>query len=206
MGQIMGKSITISRDYGCGAVELAQALANDLGYEYIDKSLVVDLAKKMKTSEGEITSYEDGISLGLFKFIDKFMTTAKVKNILSDDFGYVDNEGYRIALEGLMADLADRGSVVIVGRGGQIILQNRPDVIHVRLIGSLEYKKGFLAAKSGMTREEAETLIKAKEDERRKYHEKMFNRYHNDPTLYHVMINLGQVNQAKAIEIVKELL
>ena len=202
----MGKAITISRDYGCGAVELAQKLAKDLGYDYIDKALVVDLAKKMKTSEGELTSYEDGSSLGLFKIINEFMTAAKVQTILSDDFGYVNNDGYRVGLEGLMKDLADRGNVVIVGRGGQIILQNRPDVVHVRLIASMEFKKDFLASKTAITKEEAEAIITAKEEERKQYHLKMFDRYHNDPTLYHSTINLGLVNQRNAMEMIKELL
>ncbi len=202
----MGKSITISRDYACGAVELARMLARELGYEYIDKNLVIDLAKKMNTSAGEVSSYEDGKSLGLFKSINEFMTTAKVQTILSKDFGYVDNEGYRIALQGLMADLADRGNVVIVGRGGQCILQDRPDVVRIHLIAPLEFKKSFLSAKAGITKGEAETIIKAKEDERRQYHEKMFNRYHNDPTLYHVTINLGLINQTTAIDLIRKLL
>jgi len=202
----MGKAITISRDYGCGAVELARALAKDLGYEYIDKSLIVDLARKMKTSEGEVSSYEDGSSLKLFKIINEFMTAAKVQTILSDDFGYVNNEGYRIGLEGLMKDLADRGSVVVVGRGGQCILHNRPDVVHVRLIASMEYKKEFFAAKSAITKNEAESIIMEKEEERKQYHLKMFDHYQNDPTLYHTMINLGLVKQSSAIEMIKELL
>jgi len=202
----MGKAVTISKDYGCGAVEVARRLAKDLGYEYIDKSIVVDLAKKMKTSAGKMTTYEDGVSLGLFKFIDKFMTQAKVQNILSDDFGYVDDAGYRLALEGLMKDLADQGSVVIVGRGGQCILEDRADVIRTRLIAPLEFKKDFLSSKASITKDEAETIINAKEEEKKRYHEKMFNRYHNDPTLYHVTINLGLVSQAATCAIIKDLL
>ncbi|HOO37257.1 MAG TPA: cytidylate kinase-like family protein [Deltaproteobacteria bacterium] len=202
----MGKAITISRDYGCGGVELARTLAKELGYEYIDKSIVVDLAKKMNTSEGEVSSYEDGSSLKLFKVINEFMTAAKVQTILSNDFGYVNNDGYRIGLEGLMKELADQGSVVIVGRGGQCILHNRPDVVHVRLIAPMEYKKEFYAAKSAITKDEAEAIITAKEEERKQYHLKMFDRYHNDPTLYHATINLGLVNQRYAIDMIKVLL
>jgi len=202
----MGKAITISRDYGCGGVELAQTLVKELGYAYIDKALVVDLAKKMKTSPGEVSSYENGSSLQLFKIINEFMTAAKVQTILSNDFGYVNNEGYRIGLKGLMKDLADQGSVVIVGRGGQCILHNRPDVVHIRLIAPMEYKKEFFAAKSAITRDEAEAIITAKEEERKQYHLQMFDRYNNDPTLYHATINLGLVNQRSAIEMIKELL
>lgn len=206
MVQVMGKAITVSRDYGCGGVELAQTLAKELGYDYIDKSIVVDLARKMKTSEGEVSLYEDGSSLGLFKLIKEFMTAAKVQTILSEGFGYVNDEGYRIGLEGLMRELADRGNVVIVGRGGQIILHDRSDVVHLRLIAGMEYKKGFLSAKASITKDEAESIITAKEEERKQYLLKMFNRYHNDPTLYHATINLGLVSLRNAKDMIKVLL
>ena len=70
----------------------------------------------------------------------------------------------------------------------------------------MEYKKEFYAAKSAITKDEAEAIITAKEEERKQYHLKMFDRYHNDPTLYHATINLGLVNQRYAIDMIKVLL
>jgi cytidylate kinase len=204
----MGKSITISREHGCGGIELARALADSLGYEYIDKSIVVDLAKKMGTSPGMVSSLEDGGYLALASFISKFISESTIQTIVSQskDLAYVNSEKYRAGLHGLMNDLADRGNVVILGRGGQCILQNRADVVHVRAVAHLEFKKKFLASKVSITLREAETIIKAKEEERRKYHEKMFNQDHTDPKLYHAVINLGMVNRPVAVEMIKKLL
>jgi len=202
----MGKAITISKDYGCGGLELASALAKELDYEYIDKGIIVELAKKMNTSEAEVSSHEDGKAMGLLSYITKFMTSTKVKTILSEDMGYLDDESYKLGLEVLMRDLADRGSVVIVGRGGQCILKNRPDVVHVRLVGPMEFKKKFIAEKQAVSEEEALNMIKLKEEERRKYIEKMFAFSNNDPELYHITINLGEVKPATAIDIIKMLL
>lgn len=78
----MGKAITISREHGCGGIELGKALAESLGYEYIDKSIVVDLAKKMKTSQGMVSSLEDGDYLSLFKFINKFVGESTIQTIV----------------------------------------------------------------------------------------------------------------------------
>ena len=194
----MGKAITISREHGCGGIELGKALAESLGYEYIDKSIVVGLAEKMKTSG------EDGGYLSLFKFINKFTGESTATNIVSQskDLAYVNSEKYRAGLHGLMNDLADRGNVVIVGRGGQFILRNRADVVHVRVVAPLEYKKKFLASKASIPLQEAETIIKAKEEERRKYHEKMFNGSNTDPTLYHIIINIALVTRPIAVEMI----
>ena len=204
----MGKAITISREHGCGGIELGKALAESLGYEYIDKSIVVDLAKKMKTSQGMVSSLEDGDYLSLFKFINKFVGESTIQTIVSQskDLAYVNSEKYRAGLHGLMNDLADRGNVVIVGRGGQFILRNRADVVHVRVVAPLEYKKKFLASKASISLQDAETIIKAKEEERRKYHEKMFNGSNTDPTLYHIIINIALVTRPIAVEIIQKLL
>ncbi|MCD6280602.1 MAG: cytidylate kinase-like family protein [Deltaproteobacteria bacterium] len=202
----MGKAITISKDYGCGAIELAKELSEGLGYEYFDKKLVIELAKQMESSEGVVRSYEVGKSISMFRFISRYMTEEIVKNILMNKKGYVDDSCYLEALQNLMNDLADRGDVVIVGRGGQCILKDRPDVVHVRLIAPLEYKKKHLMQRFGYTDKEAANLIEMREENSAQFVKKMFSSYWNDPTLYHVTINLGTVPKDKAIEIIKGLL
>ena len=39
-----------------------------------------------------------------------------------------------VSVRTVMTELADAGNVIIVGRAGQIILGNRPDTLHVRVI------------------------------------------------------------------------
>jgi len=202
----MGKVITISKDYGCGSIELANTLAKDLGYEYLDKGIVAQLAKKMRTSKGEISSFEDGTSISMFRFVSKYMTESLVRKILAEDKGYVDDASYLASLKGLMTDLADKGDVIIVGRGGQCVLKGRPDVVYVRLIAPMEYKKERLAKKKDCTLEEADNIIKRKEGESKRYIERLFGLYWNDPTLYHMTINLGLVREETAIDMIKGLL
>ncbi|MEA3222218.1 MAG: cytidylate kinase-like family protein [Thermodesulfobacteriota bacterium] len=202
----MGKTITISKDCGCGSIELANALAKDLGYEYLDKGIVAQLAKKMRTSKGEIRSFEDGTSISMFRFVSKYMTESLVRKILAGDKGYVDDTSYLAGLKGLMTDLADKGDVIIVGRGGQCVLKGRPDVVHVRLIAPMEYKKERLAKKKDCTLEEADNIIKRKEEESKRYIERLFGLYWNDPTLYHMTINLSLVREETAIDMIKGLL
>lgn len=202
----MAKAITISKDYGCGSIELAKQLAENLGYEYLDKGIVAKLAEKMHTSKGEISSFEDGSSISMFRFVSKYMTESLVRKILAQDKSYVDDANYLVGLKGLMTELADKGDVIVVGRGGQCVLQGRPDVVHVRLIAPMEYKKKRLAKKKECTFEEADNIIKRKEEESKKYIEKLFGIYQNDPTLYHITINLGMVRPEIAIDLIKRLL
>lgn len=201
----MSKTITIAKDFGCGAHELSRKLAKHLSYEYFDKALINDLALKMRSSAGELRSWDDGTALGLFKFMTKYMTSELVKTILSDEYGYVDDNTYREALGALINDLADRGNVVIVGRGSQCILRERDDVVRVRLIAPMEYKISLVAGTSGISEDEAEHTIKMHEERIHRYVEKLFCQYYNDPTLYHVTINLARVDHAQAIAMISDL-
>ena len=46
-------------------------------------------------------------------------------------------KAYRQALAQVMAELAVQGNTVIVGRAGQVILGQRADVLHVRVVAPL---------------------------------------------------------------------
>jgi len=48
-----------------------------------------------------------------------------------------DRQLYQSQVERIIRDLADEGSAVIVGRGGQVVLGQRPDVLRVRVIAPL---------------------------------------------------------------------
>ncbi|MEZ4551560.1 MAG: cytidylate kinase family protein [Desulfobacterales bacterium] len=51
---------------------------------------------------------------------------------------YIDESIYLDYLVVLIAQFAEEGDVVIMGRGSQYILQDHPDAIHVLLVNSLE--------------------------------------------------------------------
>src|SRR5260370_11061413 len=57
--------VTISSRYGCGALTVAQRLAQRLGYELIDEQLPVVVAKRLGTNAEAVESAEDlGRSVG----------------------------------------------------------------------------------------------------------------------------------------------
>jgi len=51
--------ITISNRYGCGALAIAQRVAERLGYEFVDEQLPVVVAKRLRTSPEAVEEAED---------------------------------------------------------------------------------------------------------------------------------------------------
>ena len=43
--------ITISREFGSGGRELGKRVADELGFEYFDKEIIVEIAKKENLDE-----------------------------------------------------------------------------------------------------------------------------------------------------------
>ena len=49
--------ITISREYDSRGEEIAQQVANQLGYSYFDKEILTDVAREVDTTEDKISEH-----------------------------------------------------------------------------------------------------------------------------------------------------
>jgi hypothetical protein len=92
-----------------------------------------------------------------------------------------------------MLRLAALGNVILIGRGGNIVTRKLPDVLHVRLVGSLETRIRRMAETRGMTTKTAMDFINKEDLGRRRYVKKYFNADIDDPLLYHMVINTDLV-------------
>jgi cytidylate kinase len=98
--------------------------------------------------------------------------------------------------------LARMGNVLIVGRGGQVLLRSHPDTLHVQIVAPLPYRIEAVMAKHGLTKREAASRTRDSDRERADY----LRRYHNaewlDPVLYHLAINTGRVSIQTAVDLI----
>jgi cytidylate kinase len=89
----------------------------------------------------------------------------------------------------VIRDLAQGGDVIIVGRGGRVVLQDMPGVLHVQVIASFARREATLMARDGIERQEAMARLRASDRARADY----LKRYHSadwlDPVQYDLTIN-----------------
>jgi cytidylate kinase len=90
---------------------------------------------------------------------------------------------------------AESGKCVIVGRGAQQFLKNRPDTVRVFLYAPREEKVRRLLAR-GKAEKEAEELVDTVDRERADFIQKYFNVEWPDRAIYHVMINTSIGDEA----------
>ena len=207
--------ITISRQMASGGCEIAAEVAKTLGFRFIDREIIHRAAEEAgvpKTALEEI-AYE-----GRRNIVDRILQamnamppvprTAEAWRREAATSGSqpvggmffpavppfaVTLKDYMQMVEMVVRNLAREGNVVILGRGGQVILQDAPQAIHVQIVAPFQRRVATLAERDGLEEKEASTRLRVSDRARRDY----MRRYHRvdwlDPTLYDLMINTAKM-------------
>lgn len=206
--------ITISRQIGSMGDELAERLSQELGYRYFDKLLMTEIAVASGLSEAEVIDYnEDNYKIKNFfeQLFNRKTPLGKITVKEKDETGRTvittktfDEENSLAFTQAVIKKLVDWDNVVIVGRGGQILLRNVPHTLHLRVIAPLEFRIENIMKKKGFSREDALKYISEKDRAAQEYLYRFYNVDWNDPELYHMVINMGMWNLDKIVKVIKE--
>ena len=170
--------ITISREYGSGGGEIAARLARRLGWQLVDHQIVAQAARELETHETVVQAHDEHVAGVLSRLFGwPFPTTSQ------------DTQAYHEKLHHLVESAANAGHVVIVGRGGQVLLANRRDVLHVRVVAPLELRVAYVVNREGLDTDAARRRVQEKDRARARYAQTQFHSQSDDPHLYDLVIN-----------------
>jgi cytidylate kinase len=113
---------------------------------------------------------------------------------------------YHQAVRQVMEELAAKGNVVIVGRAGQVILRDRPDVLHVKIIAPQALRAERIAREQGIPMEAAWAQVEASDRTRRNYLRRYYHARWDDPELYDLVINTGRISPEAAAGLICQAL
>src|SRR5207245_11209947 len=95
---------------------------------------------------------------------------------------------------------ATTGHVVIVGRGGQVLLADKRDVLHVRVVAPLEQRVAYVVLREGLDTEAARRRVQAKDQARTRYMQTRYRLQHEDPHLYDLVVNTSVLSLDSALD------
>ena len=84
---------------------------------------------------------------------------------------------------------------MIIGRGSNMILADTPGVVHVGLVAPMAVRIDTMAKREMFNPEEARAYSEELENARLTFYRKFFRINANDPTKYHLMLNIGRISQ-----------
>jgi cytidylate kinase len=111
-------------------------------------------------------------------------------------------DGYVNMVGLVIRGLAQEGNVLIAGRGGQVLLKNHPNTLHVQIVAPMAFRTKLLMERLSMDKRAAQNRIRASDRARFDY----LRRYHDadwlDSTLYHLVLNGGRVSVQEGIDLI----
>ena len=112
----MNKIITISREFGSGGKEIGKRLADKLGYAFYDSKIIDLLVKETGMSEEYIANISEKKVYPIpFQFGKTFVTNLSIQKNQTDIL---------IKQNKILKSIAEKGNVIIVGRGANVILKD----------------------------------------------------------------------------------
>jgi cytidylate kinase len=184
----MIRVITIDREYGSGAADIAKRLAERLGWQLWDQLMTDEIARRLECDSREVEEHgerKDALHYRLFK---SFLRGSFEGTLNAPRLKMVDADCIREAAEHAVAHAAKSGNSVIVGRGSAYYLHDRPDAFHVFIYAPLEAKVQRLRAQ-GMSENEALDLVETVDRDRSEYIKKYFDIEWPSRAYFHLMIN-----------------
>jgi cytidylate kinase len=184
----MIKIITVEREYGCGGGEIAQRLAERLGWKLWDHLLTEEIARLAECPSAEVECREERNDPLYYRLFKSFLRGSYEGSINAHKLKLVDSECIVRFTKQVVCKAAGEGNCVIVGRGSQHFLANREDALRVFLYAPTDDKVRRVVAR-GKSVQEAEQLVEAVDRERTHFIEKYFNVEWPARSLYHLMLN-----------------
>ena len=184
----MIKIITIDREYGSGAAQIAATLAARLGWKLWDELLTTEIARILGCDRPAVEEREerrDALHNRLFK---AFMRGSFEGTLNAQREKMVDADRIREAAEKVVREAAGQGNCVIVGRGSAYYLQSNPDSFHVFVYAPFEEKIQRLR-NMGKSEEEARVQAETVDQDRAAYIKEYFKVEWPLREIYDLMIN-----------------
>jgi cytidylate kinase len=206
--------ITISRQYASNGNDIAEKICELTGYHLFDRHIIAEAAAEAGLSNAEIVDFSEH-NYKVKGFFERLFRGGHLRIWTEEDDGARTSELIQLSEENALSLVKNailyayqRGNTVIVGRAGQAILQEKPDVLHVRVETPIEerikrvrhhpklVKRDFIGPLEA--RRAALDIIEESDDASADYLWRFYGLRWSDPMLYHILINTGKfrVNQA----------
>jgi cytidylate kinase len=196
------RAITISREYGSGGGEVARHLATRLGWQLIDHEIVVQIAQELGISEDEAEAHDERSSGVVSLILNNMRAIYPTMFTNVPTLAMTDDEVYCEALTKVVEAAVAAARSVIVGRGGQVILRDRRDALHVRIVAPLEKRIEYVMKREALDQSTARSRIQLKDHDRQRYLQTVYHLHPSDAHLYDLVINTGVLDLDGAVDLI----
>jgi cytidylate kinase len=174
--------ITISRGSYSRGKEVAEKVAQALGYECISRDVLIEASEQFNIPEIKLVrAIHDAPSL-------------------LERFGH-GKERYVAYIRAALLTHVQKDNVVYHGLAGHFFLMGIPHVLKVRIIADIEDRIKEEMKRENISAEMARYVLKKDDDERRKWGLKLYGIDTSDPSLYDMVLHIKTMKVEDAVKI-----
>ena len=201
----MVNAITIEREFGCGASEIASLVAGRLGWSLWDERLTQEIARLTESTPEAVEQREWRTDPAVYRIFQDFLRGGFEGGLPpTNRLHTLDARRIAVVSETAVKTALSSAPSVIVGRGSQFFLRNRKDVFHVFLYASRDFKISRLISR-GETQDKAIELIDTTDKARAAFVRQYLGLKWQEPHLYHAMFNTEMGESCTATMLVESL-
>jgi hypothetical protein len=191
--------VTISRQYGCEAMALAELLAPRLAaaeksgvdaWPIYSRQLLEGLSETSHLSQRVV----DALDVRSRSGIEEFFQT-----LIGQSPPDIKVLHHLVRCERALGLL---GHCVIVGRGGALLTAGLKGGIHIRLIASEEWRLENLVARFGWDAAKARAFLHAEESDRHSFYHKYLGMDVGQAEHYDLILNVGRISRQQQVEVI----
>ena len=182
--------ISIGRELGSGGKEIAEMLANRLGFKFYDRKLL------------EVAARESGFNTTVFENADEretnsflgsiFSIHGSIANVISGG-NCIDSDQIFSMQSETIRNIAEKENCVIVGRCAEYVLRNHPRMTSIFITANHEDRITYIMNHEGKSRDEAIETIDKGDKRRRQYHDYYATTRWGEARCYDICINASQL-------------
>lgn len=185
--------ITISREFGAGGSLVAAHAARALGWRLVDNDFIAQVAARAGLPEATV-ALRDERAPGFRDWLTRALARA-APELFAPATDSTPAEREEAALvkvtEGVVADLAAEGRVVLVGRAAPAVLGRKEDALHARIVAPRPDRIRAVMMRQAVGPAEAQRIMEDTDRNRQRYHREYYDRDWADPVHFHLVLNTG---------------
>lgn len=189
--------VTISRQYGSGGREIGKKLAECLGVPYYDKELIILAAEK------------SGYARSLFEEADQKASNSMIFSLMragsmANSYDIPLSDKIYLIQSGVIQQVAQQGSCVIVGRCADYVLQDKAPCVNVFIHAPLKQRVARGIECYGLSADDAQSIILKTDKRRETYYNYYTGRRFGDARNYTLSLDSLGIGVENAVRILAD--
>jgi cytidylate kinase len=180
-------TICISRKLAVGAVEIADIVAEKIGYRVVDQQILQHIATHASLSEKTVSVFDERYP-------------GKITELVTLAFGekaFIKSD-YTKHLFSTVYAIAALGPTIFVGRGVHLLL-SREKVLAVRIISSVQFRVQRLVSLMNVSKGEAAKQINELDRQQAAFFKEVYDKKDASPYEFDLVINCDYIKEPRSV-------